>query len=275
MQCAEAGIALDGNLEAKALQRLLEQRDVVVWVGEPANLARVALIPDQQRNALLGLRGRWLLALLPRGAHLITTKGADQFFAPSLEKVEALQDYDRPHPVTVQAAVATLKRYLSEDKYRIALHDLFMAETTAASAAAAAAFAQTDGRAPSKENGPGPRAPARSLNRKTQCTCSQPRLSTARLRRPDRFSMLFTVFVAPATEMIGGYSVWASLRKYPALIVLYAAGLAASAAENFAVLTMLAARPSILPAVLKTICLLPPNSTHLMLWWGSSSRSAS
>jgi hypothetical protein len=57
-QPTKAGISLNGDLKLKALQRLLEQRDVVVRIGEPADLARISFIADKQCNAFLGERRR-------------------------------------------------------------------------------------------------------------------------------------------------------------------------------------------------------------------------
>src|SRR5262245_28127897 len=46
------------HLEAEARQCLLKQCNVIVRVGEPADLAAVSFIADQKRHALLGERGR-------------------------------------------------------------------------------------------------------------------------------------------------------------------------------------------------------------------------
>lgn len=60
---------------------------------------------------------------------MIETEGADPFFLELLEKVEALEEYGGPHPLSAPLAVATTKRYLEEERYRIRLHDLVRAET--------------------------------------------------------------------------------------------------------------------------------------------------
>jgi hypothetical protein len=64
-----------------------------------------------------------------RAAQVIGGMGADEFFSNLSEKVAALKDMDARHPLTVRIAVATLKRYLPENKCRIRLHDLVMEES--------------------------------------------------------------------------------------------------------------------------------------------------
>jgi len=59
----------------------------------------------------------------------IAVKDADQFFTTLQERVAALAQFNEPHPLSTKAAVASLKRYLAEDRYRIRLHDLLEEET--------------------------------------------------------------------------------------------------------------------------------------------------
>lgn len=58
----------------------------------------------------------------------IPIKDADQFFTTLQERVAALAQFNEPHPLSTKAAVASLKRYLAEDRYRIRLHDLLEEE---------------------------------------------------------------------------------------------------------------------------------------------------
>jgi len=61
-------------------------------------------------------------------AEQIPIESANKFFTQLLEKVEALKDIEKPHPLTLPLAIATIKKYLSEDKYRIKLYDLVSEE---------------------------------------------------------------------------------------------------------------------------------------------------
>jgi hypothetical protein len=49
---------------------------------------------------------------------------ADKLFQKLSDNIEALRTYERPHPLSVPLAVAQVKKYVAEDKYRIQLHDL-------------------------------------------------------------------------------------------------------------------------------------------------------
>jgi hypothetical protein len=62
---------------------------------------------------------------------LMTIDSADQFFAELEAKLDALERYAQPHPLSAELAVVSLKKYIAEDKYRIELHDLLMREVDA------------------------------------------------------------------------------------------------------------------------------------------------
>ena len=59
-----------------------------------------------------------------RRAELIRITDADEFFHTIQQHVESLQEFARPHPLSTEAAVASLKRYLAESRHRIPLSDL-------------------------------------------------------------------------------------------------------------------------------------------------------
>ena len=59
-----------------------------------------------------------------RDAETITIDGAEGIFAALDEKLASLRDLGGPHPMSVEVAVTTVKRYLADDKHRIRLEDL-------------------------------------------------------------------------------------------------------------------------------------------------------
>lgn len=63
-----------------------------------------------------------------RSAVQIQINDADSFFESLEDKLNSLAELNRPHPLSAQLAVASLKRYIVEEKYRIRLHDLVMDE---------------------------------------------------------------------------------------------------------------------------------------------------
>ena len=64
-----------------------------------------------------------------RRAQTIQIADADSFFDSLLARVTALEEYDRPHPLSVRMAVETLKNYLVAPQHRIRLSDLITRET--------------------------------------------------------------------------------------------------------------------------------------------------
>ena len=66
-----------------------------------------------------------------RGTAIITIKDADAFFRELEEKVLSLEDLRAQRPSSPAIAVATLKRYLAEDRYRLRLQDLVHDEAVA------------------------------------------------------------------------------------------------------------------------------------------------
>ena len=69
-----------------------------------------------------------------RGAEVIPIDNADHFFIELLEKIESLREFEKPHPLSVPLAIATVKRYLADEKHYIRLHDLVTEETERVSA---------------------------------------------------------------------------------------------------------------------------------------------
>jgi hypothetical protein len=95
----------------KAIERAPSRRFTTYWTsrGAPSEIAK-QLIQH-------------------RAGQLISIKDADSFFSSLQEKVEALERFSEPHPLSAKTAVATVKKYLAEDKYRIRLYDLINDET--------------------------------------------------------------------------------------------------------------------------------------------------
>ena len=59
-----------------------------------------------------------------RGAQVIPIEDADTFFQAVQQHVASIDTFSTPHPLSTEAAVASLKRYISEPRYRIQLSDL-------------------------------------------------------------------------------------------------------------------------------------------------------
>ncbi len=63
-----------------------------------------------------------------RAGYKILIHDAEEFFETILEHVISIDEFSKRHPISIAAAVQSLKRYLSEPKYRIKLRDLINAE---------------------------------------------------------------------------------------------------------------------------------------------------
>ncbi|GAG42485.1 unnamed protein product, partial [marine sediment metagenome] len=61
-------------------------------------------------------------------AEIIKINDADSFFSSLEEKVSSLHEIERPHPLSSKLAVATLKRYLTDERFEIQVHDLIFQE---------------------------------------------------------------------------------------------------------------------------------------------------
>jgi hypothetical protein len=63
-----------------------------------------------------------------RQARTIKVASSDNFFTDLNERLEALETFDAPHPLSVDLAVQMAKKYVAEDRYRVQLYDLVMGE---------------------------------------------------------------------------------------------------------------------------------------------------
>ena len=90
----------------RAIERASSRRFMTYWAtrGEPSDQAR----------RLIELRG----------AQVIPIEDADKFFTAVQQHVQSIEEFSTPHPLSVEAAVTTLKRYISETRHRIRLSDL-------------------------------------------------------------------------------------------------------------------------------------------------------
>jgi hypothetical protein len=118
------------------LERVLDEYGLIIcgWSAEWDEALRKAIERRKNRRfttwwASLGEpsdSGKRLINLIQ--AQIIPIGGADEFFEGLDERLSALDEFDRPHPVSTKIAVTLTKKYLSETKYRIQLHDLLMRE---------------------------------------------------------------------------------------------------------------------------------------------------
>lgn len=120
------------------LDRIFDEYGLVVcgWSAEWDVALRDAIsrAPTRRFTTYWAARGELRLAarelLESRRGVQVSIRDADSFFVKLEEKVRALADLQAPHPLSTKVAVATLKRYLADHRYRIRLHDLLADEVT-------------------------------------------------------------------------------------------------------------------------------------------------
>lgn len=93
-----------------AIDRAPSRRFPMVWAARGA--------PSPAAQALIDRRcGR-----------IVPIDGADQFFDQLTQRVQAIDTFRKPHPLSADLAVAMLKEYLPEPRHRIRAHDLIADE---------------------------------------------------------------------------------------------------------------------------------------------------
>jgi hypothetical protein len=177
-----------------------------------------------------------------RRAELIRIKDADSFFEGLSSQISALEDLDRPHPISTGVAVAQLKRYLVRHEDRIALNDLVMDEVYRL------ASLLKDGRFPVD----GPEVTTETLTKRVEAYEAISATLLALLatgcfwgdESQDPLWIKVVEYLANIPAQVSGHNIWLDLRQYPTLLALYAAGISAIAAERYETLAALLTRPT-------------------------------
>jgi hypothetical protein len=172
-----------------------------------------------------------------RGSQVISITGADPFFQTLQQQVESLEEFSRPHPLSTEAAVASLKRYLSEPKYRIQLADLVNAEVgRIIEASSNQKFAIQGNQSPDKES-------FNSRVKAYEAVCDT-LLAMAPFggfwaEEPHFYVWERALSVLSEHRSNNGYVLWTELQRYPPCLLFYALGFGAVAANRLAFLNRL------------------------------------
>ena len=118
------------------LDRVLDEFGLVVcgWSADWDEALRNAVYRAKSRRfttywAMRGQPGQHAQQLIEhRQAQVMPIDEADVFFETVWQTVESLDEYSRPHPISIEATVNSLKRYLSNEEHRIQLEDLVNSE---------------------------------------------------------------------------------------------------------------------------------------------------
>ena len=182
-----------------------------------------------------------------RRAETVSIESADTFLHALQEYVGAIKEFSKPHPLSGQAAVATMKRYMSEPRYRIQLSDLI-------DEAVKKVIDGTSGQeyAADTTNSPSPDVEsftARVLGYEAACSTLLSMAPVAGFwAEPEHYPVWERAFLRlTTTEVRGGYTTWLSLKRYPALLLLFALGIGAVEAGRFQLLGRLFSQPIHIP----------------------------
>lgn len=233
----------------RLLDQVFDEFGVIVcgWSAEWDTALRSALerCPNHRFTTFWTVRGdpqdhaKRLISL--RCAQVIRIQDADTFLKALAEKVIALADLDRPHPLSAKVAVASLKKYLAEDRYRIELHDLVMRETESLYAKLTDQdFTLNEAWGDNQDLRI--RFQRRVQRYETHVEMLQALLATGCFWGQLQHEILWTRSIQRIANPQGsrsGLGIWINLRRCPALFLLYAGGIASVAAHKYGTLAAL------------------------------------
>jgi hypothetical protein len=208
----------------RAVERCPNHRFSTFWT------AHGTLTPEAERLATL------------RRAQVVPIDNADAFFENVIEKVQSLEELERPHPLSALLAIETLKRYLPERADHIRLHDLVMGEVESLHSLIATGKLQ-----PQQGDEPADFARRVASNEAAAATVMG-LLATGTFWGDDKQPSLWVKAIerlANPPDADSGVGFWPSLKRYPALLALYAAGLGAVAADRRSLLGTLLLTPRV------------------------------
>jgi hypothetical protein len=199
-----------------ALRRQMSRRYTVFWTvrGEPSTEARELISA--------------------RGAEVIAAVDAERFFTELLTKIDALEDVDRPHPLSVATAVAEMKRYLPDPQAWIRLEDLVMGEAERVVAAVDPALFPAQ--VPYSDGDVRARIAKYEATVEVLASLLAVGAAYGREAEQDRLWSRALARIAKYGLIESGTIAYMGLRRYPALVCLYAAGIVAVAYERWTAL---------------------------------------
>ena len=208
----------------EAIERVKGRRYSCFWCtkGEPSAIAKKLIVH--------------------RAAVEVPIEDANQFFASLQDKITALEEMGRPHPLSGKLAVASLKRYIAEDKYRIRLDDLIRTEQHSVADRVFSSKYDMTLPHPTGEN-----MEARVDQYAKDLTILLDLvINGCWWGKPEHDALWLRCINQLCTfEPSGGLNIWVDLRILPASLLMYGAGIAAIQADRYDLLVKLLTEPKI------------------------------
>ena len=260
----------------KLLDRIFDEFGLIVcgWSAEWDGALRRAIYRAQSRRfttywAVRGEPGDEVRRLIEhRNAQEIHIEDADGFFQTIQQSAESIEELSRPHPLSIQAAIASLKRYISDPRHRIQLSD-FVGDTVeqVVEITTGEAFAVQGIRAPTTES-----ATARARGYEAACSTLLAMASVGGFWVEEEHCEVWRRALLRLSPVgSNGDPYWLSFQCYPGTLLFYALGLGAVEAGRLEFLERMFAtkihREYLEP--IPVVRLLPPFclfSVHSMDW---------
>lgn len=231
------------------LDRVFDEFGLIIcgWSAEWDVALRDALYRRKNRRfstywAVRGELGDEAVRLIKHlQAEVITIESANQFFTELLEKVEGLRDIERPHPLSAPLAIATVKKYLADEKNYIKLHDLITEEVERICRKLSSEHFKTEGVTLNEEL-----FQQRMHEYEELVKMLIGMLSTLAYFDDGKYVKLITKSIERLLQIPrkSGYVALVDLQRYPALLLTYSIGLTALEAENYEALAAPLLKPN-------------------------------
>ena len=159
-----------------------------------------------------------------RRAQVIDIEGADKFFGTVQEKVASIEQFSQPHPLSTESAVASLKRYLPEPRYRIQLSDLIAESVERVVEAVSTSLFDVDSPEPDTET---VTARVRAYEAASSTLLAMAATGGRWAEEAHYDNWRHALERMATLPLLSGKPMWVGLKRYPATLALYALGLGA------------------------------------------------
>ena len=175
-----------------------------------------------------------------RKAETISIEDADSFFQVLAEQVASIENFSRPHPLSTEIAVASVKRFLPDEQSNIRLHDLVNDLVEGVVQGASGPDFSVNATVNAEELN----ARVRRYDALCETLVAVAAISGYWYERRHRSLWVMALQRLIGDPLHSGYEAWSKLRRYPAALLLYSLGIGAVAHRRFHLLGELLSLPS-------------------------------